>query len=159
MLTLKINDELNLEGYEFKIYEDGYKYSTPNSNRSAGNEKTLINAFKGYDAINEWWEYNFNILENTQKQIIEAVFPDIHQQGNKRLKQPERVYNVALKRLAKTQEELMKPCSRCGTTGHYSYNQRSGTVCFKCSGLKYTLPKVTAKWITKVHKYFKTLET
>jgi len=27
-------------------------------------------------------------------------------------------------------------CSRCGGTGHYSYNQVSGTRCFKCNGGK-----------------------
>lgn len=31
-------------------------------------------------------------------------------------------------------------CSRCGGTGHYSYNPMHGTICFKChgSGLQYT---------------------
>jgi hypothetical protein len=27
-------------------------------------------------------------------------------------------------------------CHRCGGTGHYSYNQITGTTCFKCGGLK-----------------------
>lgn len=27
-------------------------------------------------------------------------------------------------------------CSRCGGTGHHSYNQVSGTTCFKCGGAK-----------------------
>lgn len=27
-----------------------------------------------------------------------------------------------------------KPCSRCGGSGHYSYCQMYGTVCFKCGG-------------------------
>jgi len=32
-------------------------------------------------------------------------------------------------------------CSRCGGTGHYSYNQITGTVCFKCSGGKVVYTK------------------
>lgn len=32
-------------------------------------------------------------------------------------------------------------CSRCGGSGHYSYCQRFGTVCFKCGGRKVTLTK------------------
>ncbi len=27
-----------------------------------------------------------------------------------------------------------QPCGRCGGTGHYSFNQVSGTTCFKCNG-------------------------
>lgn len=26
------------------------------------------------------------------------------------------------------------PCTRCGGSGHYSFNQVSGTICFKCRG-------------------------
>lgn len=29
-----------------------------------------------------------------------------------------------------------KTCSRCGGSGHYSYCQRWGTICFKCGGQK-----------------------
>lgn len=32
-------------------------------------------------------------------------------------------------------------CSRCGGSGHYSYNQLTGTRCFKCDGAKITLTK------------------
>lgn len=32
-------------------------------------------------------------------------------------------------------------CSRCGGSGHYSYNQISGTRCFKCGGAKIVLTK------------------
>lgn len=32
-------------------------------------------------------------------------------------------------------------CSRCGGTGHYSYNSFSGTRCFKCGGTKIVFTK------------------
>lgn len=32
-------------------------------------------------------------------------------------------------------------CSRCGGTGHYSFNLMWGTVCFKCGGRKHLLTK------------------
>lgn len=32
-------------------------------------------------------------------------------------------------------------CTRCGGSGHYSYNQISGTRCFKCRGTKVQLTK------------------
>ena len=55
-----------------------------------------------------------------------------------------------------------QPCVRCGGTGHYSFNQVSGTTCFKCNGSGKQLTraggaaskKVTAMldelWITTV---------
>ena len=32
-------------------------------------------------------------------------------------------------------------CSRCGTTGHHSFNQITGSKCFKCNGSGYTIQK------------------
>lgn len=32
-------------------------------------------------------------------------------------------------------------CGRCGGSGHYSYNQRDGTVCYGCGGKKERLTK------------------
>ncbi len=32
-------------------------------------------------------------------------------------------------------------CTRCGGTGEYSYNQRFGTVCFKCQGTRLMVAK------------------
>lgn len=34
-----------------------------------------------------------------------------------------------------------QPCTRCGGTGHYSYNPKDGTVCFKCRGATTHLTK------------------
>lgn len=35
----------------------------------------------------------------------------------------------------------IETCSRCGGTGHYSYNQMDGTRCFKCHGKKVVYTK------------------
>jgi hypothetical protein len=37
-------------------------------------------------------------------------------------------------------------CPRCGGSGHYSYNQISGTTCFQCGGAGIILPKQPAQW-------------
>jgi len=42
-------------------------------------------------------------------------------------------------------------CSRCGGSGHYSYCQMHGTVCFKCGGAGVTLTKrgkIAQAWFT-----------
>jgi len=33
-------------------------------------------------------------------------------------------------------KKIPKTCSRCGGTGKYSWNRRTGSVCFKCNGKK-----------------------
>ena len=41
-------------------------------------------------------------------------------------------------------------CSRCGGSGHYSYNQRDGSRCFKCNGRGKIAHKLTAKLLKEV---------
>lgn len=38
-----------------------------------------------------------------------------------------------------------QPCNRCGGSGHYSYNQMTGTICFGCNGKKFVSMKLTRK--------------
>ena len=43
------------------------------------------------------------------------------------------------------------PCTRCGGTGEYSYNQRFGTRCFKCDGLRMMIaPHAQKAWTSYV---------
>ena len=44
-------------------------------------------------------------------------------------------------------------CSRCGGSGHYSYNQRTGTTCFKCLGAGLQRTKRGARARTAVENY------
>jgi len=41
-------------------------------------------------------------------------------------------------------------CSRCGGSGHFSFNRQTGTVCFKCNGTKRTLKPLTSKLLATV---------
>lgn len=43
-------------------------------------------------------------------------------------------------------------CSRCCGTGHYSYNQLSGTRCFKCGGAKYEMPELTRDLFERIER-------
>lgn len=40
---------------------------------------------------------------------------------------------------------LADSCTRCGGSGHYSFNLMHGTVCFKCGGFKCQMPKLSKK--------------
>jgi hypothetical protein len=41
-------------------------------------------------------------------------------------------------------------CSRCGGSGHYSFNQVTGTTCFKCNGARFEAPKLTRELYARV---------
>lgn len=41
-------------------------------------------------------------------------------------------------------------CTRCGGTGHFSFNLMDGTRCFKCGGAKYTMPKLSPRLLAVV---------
>jgi hypothetical protein len=47
-------------------------------------------------------------------------------------------------------------CGRCGGSGHYSYNQINGTVCFGCHGQKTRLTKAGAKAQAAVRAFIAT---
>jgi hypothetical protein len=46
-----------------------------------------------------------------------------------------------------------KTCGRCGGSGHYSYNQMHGTVCYGCAGRKTTLTKAGANASKAVQEF------
>ncbi|GHV06463.1 hypothetical protein FACS1894217_05190 [Clostridia bacterium] len=46
----------------------------------------------------------------------------------------------------------IQTCSRCGGSGHYSYNQIDGTRCFKCGGKKTVVMTPTKKLIARIKK-------
>lgn len=43
-------------------------------------------------------------------------------------------------------------CGRCGGCGEYSYNQRDGSRCFGCNGLRVVLPKNAKQWAETVER-------
>lgn len=47
----------------------------------------------------------------------------------------------SLETLTEPRKIETETCGRCGGTGHYSYNQITGTVCFKCHGGKVVYTK------------------
>jgi hypothetical protein len=53
----------------------------------------------------------------------------------------------------------MIDCTRCGGTGHYSYNMIHGTVCFKCNGAKKIPAKNTKVKVTSLFEYAETGDT
>lgn len=43
-----------------------------------------------------------------------------------------------------------EPCRRCGGTGHYSYNQRHGSMCYGCNGQKVAYTKAAQPFVNEM---------
>ena len=61
---------------------------------------------------------------------------------------PERQARVIQGRLIRL--GYAKYCTRCGGSGHYSFNLMYGTVCFKCGGSGYLANTLTAKMLKQI---------
>ena len=48
--------------------------------------------------------------------------------------------------------KIKMPCPRCGATGHYSYNQMDGSLCYGCRGKKFITKKVRAYTEKEYHR-------
>lgn len=99
-------------------------------------------------AIYCWFE-NYEKLNQNEKDLLEVFFPNLESRVTEKTKGTNKllssVYSWCL-----SKESLRVVCPRCGGTGHYSWNQRDGTKCFKCYGHKYALPRLSKKWIALV---------
>lgn len=62
-----------------------------------------------------------------------------------------KLITAAFNRLKNT--GFLTTCDRCCGTGHYSFNYRDGTICLKCNGLKYAIPRMTKSWKKSVLEY------
>ena len=137
-----------------EIYENGRKTYHNNCIITSVNSERLgelVKVIEGGDEVARYfWNEAYAKLKNNEQQLIKVFFPDIENHRiTAKTKTPRKlldnIYGWCLAR-----ENLRETCPRCGGTGHYSYNQRDGTKCFKCWGKKYALPRLSKKWIALV---------
>jgi len=145
--------------FKLTIYEKGYTFKTAKSKINYGNISSLksevVAEYEGQEAYKQFWLLRLDKQEQNIQDILKAMYPNyLEILKTEQLKTPDKLWNIAINKLAKLETKFMKECSRCGGTGHYSYNQQIGTKCIKCNGLKYTLPKITNKWLENVTVYF-----
>lgn len=141
------------------IYCKGYKFETKSCTYLSGStqECDIVEVLEERPAYVRYWEMQYELISAEHKSIIEAVLGDVKVRIlTEDIRMPDKLLNIAINKLAKHEDKHMKTCSRCGGSGHHSFNQRDGTVCFKCRGLKYTLPKITPKWIAQVKETYST---
>lgn len=147
-------------GYTFKLGSTVYcSGNTPSAYRSNYEGSfDIVEELEGKDAYVKYWTMEYVCLDDAMKSIIEAVLGDVQVRIlTENLRLPKKLIDIAINKLAQHGEKHMKTCSRCGGTGHYSYNQMYGTTCFKCNGMKYLLPterQRTKKWFAQVKETF-----
>lgn len=87
------------------------------------------------------WDRGLDKLGKQERRLIDIMFGDRLQSPTRyALKEPARLVNVAKARLVKAGKLEHRTCTRCGGSGHYSYNQIDGTRCFGCAGSGKMLP-------------------
>jgi len=87
------------------------------------------------------WDEGAAKLSATSRKMIITVLGDVFSREDRaNLKDPARLANVAKVHLNKAGKLDYENCSRCGGSGHYSYNQISGTRCFNCNGKQFVFP-------------------
>lgn len=105
---------------------------------------TSFEALQGADAKRFLWDNEYNRLDSFQQWLIAMVTPEVEASDKAEIKSPEKILAIVRARLES--KGLTATCTRCGGTGSYSYNQRDGTKCFKCNGLKTIMPRDSKKF-------------
>ena len=100
------------------------------------------------------WERDWEKLKDAEKEFISLMLPEIlnwnWQEQN--LKSPDKLMGVALNKAIKEEVVEKQPCTRCGGTGHYSFNLMHGTMCYGCGGRKWKYPRITKKLIKEIKR-------
>lgn len=136
-----------------EIYENGRKSYTEHGAGITGVPDKLgdlLTVIEGDNEVSQfYWNEQYSKLKAGEKQLIQVFYPGVDTRVTTKTKSPDKliasIYSWCLGK-----ENLRVTCPRCGGTGHYSYNQRDGTKCFKCWGKKFAIPKLSKKWIALV---------
>jgi hypothetical protein len=108
-------------------------------------DKMLI----GAECLLYEWDRDYKKLDDKNIWLLQTVFPEITEEL-KLYNDCNKLVKVAAVRIKKA--GFKEPCSRCGGSGHYSRNARGDSTCYKCSGAKYTLPKLSKKKMAEIEK-------
>lgn len=81
------------------------------------------------------WDAEWSALADDARALVVAVFGDVAARDDRAtLKAGAKIVTAAKARLVKAGKVELATCGRCGGSGHFSYNQISGTTCFGCGG-------------------------
>jgi hypothetical protein len=90
-------------------------------------------------------------LSQQDKNLIIAFFPSLPESVTVKTKSPAKLLKN-IRSWCFRHPELLKTCSRCGGTGHFSFNQLDGTICYGCNGAKYVLKRIDKDFISTVQR-------
>lgn len=107
--------------------------------------------YTGAAAIRKLWEIEFERLDETDKKLICAVFPNVDKKDEITLKySPADILRSAI---IKARKVFGVACPRCGGDGHYPSEVDNG-VCHKCGGRGVVMPRLTDKKLAEIAKHF-----
>lgn len=146
-------------GYDAKENEERtlIDYAESFMNHFKLNKTVFDKMLIGAEASLWRWENDYSKLSENEKWMIQLTQPEFflipELKINNSVQSCQGRANVRIKKAGFKEE-----CSRCGGTGHYSRNARGETRCYKCSGAKYTVPKLTKKLKAEIESKFAEIE-
>lgn len=142
--------ELYDTGYILTDTENSWNRSMCGVTDSNLETSTLLRTIDGdLEVAQYFWNEAYAELSDNEKEFLQIFYPEIESKITERTKSANKLLAQAYG-WCLSKESLRIKCPRCGGTGHFSYNHRDGTKCFKCYGKKYALPRLSKKWIELV---------
>lgn len=93
------------------------------------------------DAREFSWCRAYDDLSEVSRWMIDVAIPELPAIEDRMKHRVDKLVAVARSRIIKAGFSVT--CSRCGGSGHFSYNQVDGTLCYGCSGRKSAMVKLT----------------
>jgi hypothetical protein len=122
----------------------------------SGQERTeykynLLRTLEGPAAKEYRFDAEWAALGDFDRWVIEQTIFELKDTPKHKMLRIQKLIGIGHARLKAN--GFYETCSRCGGSGHYSFCPMYGTKCFKCSGHKQTLPRITKKWTKSVEAF------
>ena len=82
------------------------------------------------------WTKAWDKLSNKDRELVEIVFDDLQNIETHSRKKPATLVAIAKNVLHRKGILEHATCGRCGGSGQFSWNAKTGSTCFKCNGKK-----------------------
>jgi hypothetical protein len=138
-----------------EIYEHGQKFWFPCGHGTTGIPDKLGNLLQVVEGARECALYTFQGSWDKEKPIDREYLLLMNPGLQERIESGDVVgieipnlYRAANKKLDRM--GYTHTCTRCGGTGHHSFNMRDGTICWGCHGSGKVLDKITKKLLKEL---------
>lgn len=111
------------------------------------NHKVWTRILIGEEAILYNWQNDFDTAEDRTRWMIETAITELRDPEKARIiKLRYSVQSLVITANARIKKKgFSETCSRCNGSGNHSINARGDSTCYKCKGLRTSIPRLTKK--------------